>query len=295
MGEDMVRKLQRKCRIKWRVLREKPRFVLGYVMDALFTWVLGLTIAIVGLVLFPALAPSGAVSGVKLPPLSEMVNVDRAVQFVSNIIEKMRQFSWNGFWRFVREDVPGDLKRLFVGLCELVKRWRELLEQFAALLLAPRKILERMHAFWERHKVKIKAVATKALGVAISFLLFRLLMYVGPYLNFPILTIWGVNALFFVLQWCIALISPPIARQLRTKLGEAWMTKKKRKLHAAGETVIANVRDAMDSNRKVAEGGYEYDTGGKEYEKEGQDFGGGSGAVGRTASANGGGGQAADG
>ena len=290
MGEDMVRKLQRKCRIKWRVLREKPRFVLGYVLDALFTWVLGLTIAILGLVLFPALAPSGAVSGVKLPPLSEMVNVDKAGQVVSELIEKMRQFSWSGFMRFLKEDVPGDLKRLFVGLCELVKRWRELLEQFAALLLAPQKILERMHAFWERHKVKIKAVATKALGVAISFLLFRLLMYVGPYLDFPILTIWGVNAGFFVLQWCIALISPSIARNLRMKLGEVWMAKKKRKLHAAGETVIANVRDAMESNRKAAEDGYEYDVGGTDNEKEGQDSGGGLGAVSGASSANGGGG-----
>lgn len=290
MGEDMVRKLQRKCRIKLRVLREKPRFVLGYVMDALFTWVLGLTIAILGLVLFPALAPSGAVSGVKLPPLSEMVNVDKAGQVVSELIEKMRQFSWSGFMRFLKEDVPGDLKRLFVGLCELVKRWRELLEQFVALLLAPRKILERMHAFWERHKVKIKAVATKALGVAISFLLFRLLMYVGPYLDFPILTIWGVNAGFFVLQWCIALISPSIARNLRMKLGEVWMAKKKKKLHAAGETFIANVRDAMESNRKAAEDGYEYNVGRTDNEKEGQDSGGGLGAFGGAPSANGGGG-----
>ncbi len=212
------------------------------------------------------------------------------MQFVSNIIEKMRQFSWDGFWRFVREDIPGDLRRLFVGLCDLVKRWRELLEQFVALLLAPQKILERMHAFWERHKVKIKAVATKALGVAISFLLFRLLMYVGPYLDFPILTIWGVNAGFFVLQWCIALISPSIARNLRMKLGEVWMAKKKKKLHAAGETFIANVRDAMESNRKAAEDGYEYDVGGTDNEKEGQDSGGGLGAVGGAPSANGGGG-----
>ena len=89
MGGDMVRKLKRKCRIKLRVLREKPRFVFGYVMDALFTWVLGLTIAIIGLVLFPALAPSGSVSGVKLPPLSEIVNVDKAGQVVSNLIEKI--------------------------------------------------------------------------------------------------------------------------------------------------------------------------------------------------------------
>lgn len=254
MGEDMMRKLKRKCRIKLRVLREKPRFVFGYVMDALFTWVLGLTIAIIGLVLFPALAPSGSVTGVKLPPLSEIVNVDKAGQVVSNLIEKMRQFSLLGFMRFLREDVPADFKRLFVGLCELVKRWRELLGQFVALLLVPRKILERLHAFWERYKVKIKAVVTKALGIAISYLLFKVLMYVGPYLDFPILTIWGINAGVFVLQWCIALVSPTIARKLRVKLGEMWATKKKRKLHAAGETFIANVRDALDTTGQDAGG-----------------------------------------
>ena len=269
MGEDLVRKLKRKCRIKLRVLREKPRFVFGYVMDALFTWVLGLTIAIIGLVLFPALAPSGSVSGVKLPPLSEIVDVDKAGQVVSNLIEKMRQFSVPRLIRFLKEDVPADLKRLFVGLCELVKRWRELLGQLVALLLAPRKILERLHAFWERYKVKVKAVATKALGIAISFLLFKLLMYVGPYLDFSIMTIWGINAGVFVLQWSIALVSPTIARKLRVKLGEMWAAKKKRKLHAAGETFIATVRDAMDTNGQNTGDLYEYDMGGTGHEKEG--------------------------
>lgn len=248
MGEDVVRKLKRKCRIKLRVLREKPRFVFGYVMDALFTWVLGLTIAIIGLVLFPALAPSGSVSGIKLPQLSEIVNVDKAGQVVSNLIEKMSQFSVPGFIRFLKEDVPTDLKRLFVGLCELVKRWRELLGQFVALLLAPRKILERLHAFWERYKVKIKAVATKVLGIAISFLLFKVLLYVGPYLDFSILTIWGINAGVLVLQWCIALVAPQIARRLRRALGNMWLKKKQRKLHEQGELLIGSVRNAIDAN-----------------------------------------------
>lgn len=253
MDTDMVRKLQRKLRIKWRVLREKPRFVLGYVMDALFAWVLGLTVAVVGFVLFPALASSGSMAGFRLPSFSEVLNADKAGQIVGAVIEKMRQFSLSGVFRFVTQDIPNDLRRLSVNLCELVKRWRELLGKFAALLLAPRKIWERLQAFWERYKVKIKAVATRALGIAISFALFRLLMYAAPRLGVGVLTIWGVNAGAFVLQWCVALVSPPIARKLRTALHTMWATREKRKLHKAGEAFVSTVRGAIAGPGKPAE------------------------------------------
>lgn len=252
MDADIVQKLGRKLWIKWRVLREKPRFVLCYVVNALFTWLLGLTIAIVGVVLLPALAPSGALSGVKLSSLAEIVSVDKAAQFAGNIIDNLRQFSLSGLFRFVREELPADLRRLFVNLCDFVKRWREFLGKFIALLMNPRKLLKRLHALWERYHVKIKIVATKALGIAISFLLFRLLMYLAPRLGTTFLTIWGVNAGIFVLQWCIALVSPPIARKIRTALGKIRLGREKQRFHEAGETFIANVRQAVDAKQRDA-------------------------------------------
>ncbi len=245
---DWIKKLGRKCHIKLRVLREKPRFVFGYVMDALFTWVLGLTISIVGLVLFPALASSGSVSGVKFPPLSEIVNVDKAGQIVSNMIEKMRQFNLSALIGIVK-DIPDDLKRLLVKLCEFVKKWRELLSQFIAILLMPRKIWERIQELWTRYKVKIRIVATKALGIAISFVLFKLLLYAAPRLGKGILTIWGINAGVLALQWCIAFVAPKIAQKIRRALGNMWFRKKQRKLHEKGEELIDNVRSALDANK----------------------------------------------
>lgn len=257
MGMDVIQTLKRKIRIKWRVLREKPRFVFGYVMDALFTWVLGLTVAVIGFVLFPAIASSGTITSFRLPPLSEILNVDKVGQIVSNMIEKMRQFSISGIVRLVTTEIPNEIRRLFVNLCDLVKRWRELLGRFVALLLAPRKIWERLQAFWERYKVKIKAVATQALGIAISFVLLKIVLYIVPHISSELLTIWGVNVILFILQWCISFVSPSIARNLRTALGKAWAAKKKRKLRAAGGKFIADVREAMETNRKGAEDGYE--------------------------------------
>ena len=245
---DFIRQLKRKLRIKWRVLREKPRFLLGYVMDALFTWILGLAVAVISLVLFPVLVSFGF----GVPSFSEMVSADKVGQIVGNVIEKVRQISVPGVIRFVREDIPADLRRLFVNLCDFVKRWREFLERFVNLLLAPRKLYKHLCKFWERHKAKIKIVATKALGIAISFFLFRLLMYFAPRLRMTVLTIWGVNAGVFILQWCITLVSPPIARKLRAILENLWATKKKQELQAAGETFIANVRETMDANRQSA-------------------------------------------
>ena len=273
MDADFVQKLKRKLRIKWRVLLEKPRFVLGYVLNALFTWFLGLAIAIVGVVLFPALASSG----VRLPSLSEIVSADKVTQFAGSIIENLRQFSLSGLFRFVREELPADLRRLFVNLCDFVKRWREFLGKFIALLMNPRKLCDRLHALWERYHVKIKIVATKALGIAISFLLFRLLMYLAPHLGKPFVTIWGINAGIFVLQWCIMLVSPPLARKLRTALGNLRLGREKQRLHATGETFIANVKQAAHKKQRGAE--TTMDMGGTGDEKENQDSGRGFGAA----------------
>ena len=248
---DLMKKLGQKCHIKLRVLREKPRFVFWYVMDALFTWVLGLTISIIGLVLFPALASPGSVSSVKLPPFSEIVNVDKAGQIIGNVIEKLRQFNLSGLIGIVKE-IPDDFKRLLVKLCEFVKRWRELLGQFIAVLLTPSKVWEKLQALWERYKVKIKIVTTKALGIAISFVLFKLLLYAAPRLGKGIMTIWGVNAGVLALQWCIAFVAPKIARRLRGALENMWFRKEQRKLHEKGETLIGNVRSALDANKQDA-------------------------------------------
>lgn len=249
MGTDIVRKLKRKIHIRLRVLREKPRFVLGYVMDALFTWVLGLLVSVIGLVLFPALAPSGPVSGVR----PDLLNADKAGQLAASMIEKIRQFSLSGLIGIITA-IPADLKRLGVKLCEFVRRWRDFLGRLAALLLAPRELWDRLRDFWERYEAKIKIVATKALGIAISFVLFRLLIYAAPRLSAGLLTIWGINAGVLVLQWCVALISPQIARGIRKALGDLWVTKERRKLHEKGATLLGNVRSAIDANNENVAG-----------------------------------------
>ena len=274
MGADIVRKLKRKCHIKLRVLREKPRFVLCYVMDALFTWVLGLIVSIIGLVLFPALAPSGPLSGAR----PDFLNADKAGQLAANVIEKMRHFSEPGLIGIITA-IPSDLKRLGVKLCEFVRRWWEFLGQLAALLLAPRMLWERLRDFWARYEAKIKIVATKALGIAISFVLFRLLIYAAPRLGAGLLTIWGINAGVLVLQWCAALIAPPMARVIRRKLGNLWVTKERRKLHDKGATLLGNVRSAMDAKSESVEEEDRSVMGGMEHEKESQDPGRSLGAA----------------
>ena len=83
------------------------------------------------------------------------------------------------------------------------------------------------------------------MGIAISFVLFRLLMYILPQLGIGVLTLWGVNAGVLLLQWCVALVSPALARGLRERIGAMWPAKEKQKLRETGEAFIGNVRDAV--------------------------------------------------
>lgn len=245
MPEDMKKKLERKIRIKLRLIRKKPQYVLWLILGALFSWVIGLILCIIAMVLLPALASPELLSGMRFTNPTELLNVDRVGQTAGAAVDKLRQVNASNLLYLIKEKIPSDIRGLATKLLEFAARWRELLSRLVAHLLAPRKIWEELRAFWERHRVKLKLAATKVLGIAISFVLFRLLMYILPQLGIGVLTLWGVNAGVLLLQWCVALVSPALARGLRERIGAMWPAKEKQKLRETGEAFIGNVRDAV--------------------------------------------------
>ncbi len=108
MSKELTERLQRKIRLLKRVVREKPRFLLGYVMQSLTARAVFLSIyAIFPWLFSPYLSPEGA----------------------------LRHLSFDTIWqRFA--GIPADIRQLLSNLSSLFANCGNLLREFLSAAVA---------------------------------------------------------------------------------------------------------------------------------------------------------------
>ena len=194
MSKDLTERLQQKIRILKRIVREKPRFLLGYVMQSLTVRAVLLSIYAI----FPWL-------------FSQYFSPEEA----------LRHLSFDTIWRRFA-GIPADIRNLLSNLSSLLanrgQQLRELLKSLWPPHLAARRFLEYIRG----HLPGVREMIRKVLSVIIAFLLFRvIILLVIPLLGLGALTILGLDlgvAVIFLVQTVISRIAPWLSKLLHGKM-----------------------------------------------------------------------------
>ena len=194
MSKDLTERLQRKVQIWKRMVREKPRFLLGYFMQSLMVRAVFLSVyAIFPWVFSSSFSPEGA----------------------------LRQLSFDSIWRRLA-GIPADIRNLLSNLSSLFANRGKLLLEFLKSLWPPHMALRRFLAYARQHIPAVRKMMRLVLGAIIGFLLFRIvILLVIPLLGLGALTILGLDigvAVIFLVQSVISWIAPFLGKMLHGKL-----------------------------------------------------------------------------
>jgi len=235
MLEKIIRRIRWKCHFLNRILQEKPEVLLRYARGWLFIRVILYLLCALVYLFVSAFLSAEVRSLVDLRKLWEFLDAERLWLLCRETYGQLRLLNFEKIGMFLErawlfcKTIPSELRKGFNDFCRLLSEKRRLLWAFLLSLWPPAAVWERLCTFCERNKQRLKNMAEKTMGVVIAFAMLKIVVFfilpLFPLLGLGALTFFGLDAgllLIIILQWCISLVAPKFARELRHKAENAW-------------------------------------------------------------------------